>query len=604
MSLLARIERGRTPKPPRILVYGTEGIGKAQPVTAKVLTPTGFVEMGQLRVGDQVIGSDGRPYSILGVYPQGVKEVFRVTFRDGSTTECCDDHLWFTTTETERARGFGGAVRTLRDIRKSLRCGTRFNHAVPRVRPIAFEARSLPIDPWLLGVYLGDGHSGTSAVITNPEADIQDRVRATVAAQGDQVHLYDGMHMRLVSSDRTGTAFMAALAQLGLAEAVAENKFVPPAYLLSSVNQRLELLRGLIDSDGYVTNPGAVEYSTVSLQLAHDFCFLVRSLGGSARIVTKRGAYTKNGTRHDCQLVYRIFASFPPGITPVASAKHRAKWREATWRILHTIRNVESVGRKECQCIRVDAPDSLYVTDDFILTHNSTFASQAPRPIFVQTEDGLDEIPCDKFPLAVDYDDVVAALVELRTASHDYETIVIDSLDWLERLIWDKLCAQYGVNSIEKVDGGYARGYTHALAFWREVIEHLSELRLQRGMVVLLIAHSKVERFEDPESTAYDRYSPRLHKHAASLICEWCDAVLFATRRFRTQTEDAGFGRTRTVAQPIGRDGGERILRCVGGPACVAKNRYGIAEELPLSWNDFYQALVNAPQKQGANAYG
>ncbi|GIW56685.1 MAG: hypothetical protein KatS3mg082_3089 [Nitrospiraceae bacterium] len=108
MSLLARVQRGRTPKPPRILVYGTEGIGKAQPLTAKVLTPTGFVEMGQLRVGDQVIGSDGRPCLILGVYPQGVKEVFRVTFRDGSTTECCDDHLWFTTTESERARGFGG----------------------------------------------------------------------------------------------------------------------------------------------------------------------------------------------------------------------------------------------------------------------------------------------------------------------------------------------------------------------------------------------------------------------------------------------------------------------------------------------------------------
>jgi len=223
----------------------------------------------------------------------------------------------------------------------------------------------------------------------------------------------------------------------------------------------------------------------------------------------------------------------------------------------------------------------------------SSYASQAPKPIFIQTEDGLDEIHCDKFPLAATYDDVTAALLELRTQAHDYETVVIDSLDWLERLVWDKLCVQYGVNSIEKVDGGYARGYTHALTLWREIIDHLNVLRSARGMVVLLIAHSKVERFEDPESSPYDRYSPRLHKHAGALISEWCDAVLFATRKFRTQSEDAGFGRKRTTAQPIGKDGGERVLRAVGGPSCVAKNRYGITDDLPLSWPAFVQALSN-----------
>jgi hypothetical protein len=338
MSLLARVQRGRTPKPPRLLVYGTEGIGKAQPLTAKVLTPAGFVEMGQLRVGDQVIGSHSHPCTVLGVYPQGIKDVFRVTFRDGSATECCDDHLWFTTTENERARGLSGAVRTLRDIRHSLRCGTRFNHAVPRVRAVKFEAKSLPVDPWLLGMYLGDGHADTSPIITNPEADIQDRVRATAAAAGDQVRLYNRMHLRLVSPDDKGTHFKAALVELGLADSVAETKFVPAEYLLGSVEQRLELLRGLIDSDGYVTNPGSVEYCTVSPRLSQDFCFLVRSLGGSARVVTKRGAYTRNGARHEGQLVYRIFASFPPEVTPVSSMKHLAKWGRPQWRILHTIR--------------------------------------------------------------------------------------------------------------------------------------------------------------------------------------------------------------------------------------------------------------------------
>jgi hypothetical protein len=229
----------------------------------------------------------------------------------------------------------------------------------------------------------------------------------------------------------------------------------------------------------------------------------------------------------------------------------------------------------------------------------STFGSQAPKPIFIQTEDGLDEIDCARFPLARCYDDVVTALAELRTEAHDHESVVIDSLDWLERLVWDKLCAQHNVTSIEKVDGGYSKGYTHALSFWREVIDHLNALRNQRGMVVLLIAHSKVERFEDPESSPYDRYSPRLHKHAAALVSEWSDAVLFATRKMRTQSEDAGFNRKRTIAHAIGKDGGERVLRCVGGPSCVAKNRYGITDELPLSWAAFINALTNQPT-QGA----
>jgi len=233
----------------------------------------------------------------------------------------------------------------------------------------------------------------------------------------------------------------------------------------------------------------------------------------------------------------------------------------------------------------------------------STFGSQAPKPIFIQTEDGLDEIDCEKFPLATSYEDVAEALGTLRREEHGYETVVIDSLDWLERLAWDKLCLECGVNSIEKVDGGYAKGYTHALTYWREVIDHLGALRNQRGMVAVLIAHSKVERFEDPESSPYDRYSPRLHKHAAALVSEWCDAVLFATRKIRTQSEDAGFGRKRTLAHAIGTGGGERILRCVGGPSCVAKNRYGITEDLPLSWAAFMQALSNH-QPQGTQTDG
>lgn len=222
----------------------------------------------------------------------------------------------------------------------------------------------------------------------------------------------------------------------------------------------------------------------------------------------------------------------------------------------------------------------------------STWAAQAPVPIFVQTEDGIDELGVDRFPLARSFDEVANALDELAREQHDYQTVVVDSLDWLERLIWDHLCREAGAASIEKVDGGYGRGYIHALSLWRQVIDSLTALRDQRNMAVILTAHCKIEKFEDPESVSYDRYSPRLHKHASALLTEWADAVLFATRKIRTQTEDAGFNRKRSIAHALGRDGAERVLKCVGGPSCVAKNRYAIAEELPLSWESFVEAIT------------
>ena len=220
----------------------------------------------------------------------------------------------------------------------------------------------------------------------------------------------------------------------------------------------------------------------------------------------------------------------------------------------------------------------------------STFAASAPKPIFLQTEDGLGELDGSKFPLCQTYADVVEQLKAVRDGEHDFQTICIDSLDWLERLIWDRVCADYGVKSIEKADGGYGKGYTHALTYWREVVKLLGEIRAKRQMAIILVAHAKVERFEDPEFPAYDRYLPRLHKAACSLICEWVDAVLFATRRMRVDS-------TTGKAAPVGADGGERILRTNGSPACIAKNRYGLPGEMPLSWDAFMQGMKAGAKK-------
>lgn len=232
----------------------------------------------------------------------------------------------------------------------------------------------------------------------------------------------------------------------------------------------------------------------------------------------------------------------------------------------------------------------------------STFGSMAERPIFVQTEDGLGGIDCERLPLATRYGDVLNALCELYSEPHEYRTVVIDSLDWLERLIWAEVCARRGVESIEDI--GYAKGYTFALTQWREVLAGLEALRNDRGMMVILIAHAKIERFENPETEGYDRYSPRLHKLASAIIQEWCDEVLFATYRVHTRKVDEQFGR----AQHRGVGTGERIIRTTERPAHVAKNRLSLPDEIPLDYR-IYAAFVRGenplnvseqPAEQGA----
>jgi hypothetical protein len=222
----------------------------------------------------------------------------------------------------------------------------------------------------------------------------------------------------------------------------------------------------------------------------------------------------------------------------------------------------------------------------------STFASQAPKPVFIQTEDGLGEIDCAKFDLAMRIDAVTDALDGLLKEEHEFQTVVIDSLDWMERLIHDAVCKEENVTSIEKAGGGYAKGYTFALTPLRYILGQLNRLRDEKGMAVICIAHAKIEKVEDPEvASTYDRYTLRMHKSAIGVVCEWADAVLFAHRKKRIQTEDAGFGKKRATAIALGANGGERVMRTSEGPACVAKNRYGLPEELPLSWEKFVSSM-------------
>lgn len=218
----------------------------------------------------------------------------------------------------------------------------------------------------------------------------------------------------------------------------------------------------------------------------------------------------------------------------------------------------------------------------------STFAADFPSPIFLGSEDGTDHIDVARLPELRSFKDIMSALGELRTQPHDFRTLVIDSIDWLEPVIFSSVCEEAGVDSIEDAFKGYGRGYAAALEKWRELMAQLSALRSERKMNVVAIAHSTVKRLDDVATgKQYDRVTLKLQEKASALWQEFVDAVLFAT--FDVKTLEEG---SKTRAFNAG-----RIIISEFSPHVVAKNRFGIPSRLPLSAEAFFQAVeVGQPE--------
>jgi len=237
----------------------------------------------------------------------------------------------------------------------------------------------------------------------------------------------------------------------------------------------------------------------------------------------------------------------------------------------------------------------------------STFFSQAPGAIFVRTEDGLNGIDAAAFPVANTYLDVIEAFSALDSAEHNYKTLIVDSADWLEQLIWAQVCSDHNAKSIELAGGGYGKGYTFALDYWKQVISWLDYLNKNRNMAIGVICHSVVIPFNDPEHEPYDRYEMKLHstkkqRGARDMLLEWADIIGFARKPIIvTKKED--------TTQKPGKDGAPKVARAiatnqsnelclVGSPAYVAGNRYSLPEKIPLNWADFQAAYIAATTQE------
>jgi hypothetical protein len=360
------------------LIADPPGLGKESPVDTKVITPTGWRRMGDLVVGDFVIGSQGTPVKVTGVFPQGVKPSYRVTFRDGASVECGREHLWTVTSRLRTRFNKPPVTKTLAELDDAGLVGKdgKAKWRIPLVEPVRFTPKEYILSPYTMGVLLGDGSlHGSSPQLTvgHGEEEILDRIAPTLPAgytlngrpkpsAGCTQYLLARKGRRWGNSP---SIIKKELSRLNL-QVHGKYKHIPEEYLLGSAEQRLDLLRGLMDSDGSCRKNRST-FHNKTLRLVEDVQQLVWSLGGTAILRT----YDWGDKGVEYHLNVKMF------VCPFYLRRKAARWslpKSRAHRPSRYMRSAEYVGDKEQVCISVDAEDGLYVTEDYIVTHNTVQA--------------------------------------------------------------------------------------------------------------------------------------------------------------------------------------------------------------------------------------
>lgn len=357
---------------------------KAQPLDAPVLTPTGWRQMGDIQPGDKVTGPNGKPVLVTGVKYHGLRNVYKITFNDGSSTECDLEHLWQVQdkltrknlSRSKQIRGDEWQVITTEDLMPKLNYSNKeLNFTIPIVKPIKFKKRKIDLDPYVVGVLLGDGHvkqtEKRTPTFTSIDREIVEQVSKRLP-EGVILRSYkDGRTYGLIDERiRCGRGVKSPMKQLlykyNLANHGALDKFIPDIYKFNSIENRLLLLQGLMDTDGYVVkrkNAGKVCIALSSKKLSDDVQWLVQSLGGVARQTVKKTTHADSYV-----LTINLPHKFNPFLLP---RKATEVGKRSKYKISRAIEKIEFSRRTKVKCITVDG--GLYVTNHCIVTHNSRY---------------------------------------------------------------------------------------------------------------------------------------------------------------------------------------------------------------------------------------
>ena len=354
-----------------IYLNAIAGSGKAQPVSEPILTPYGWSTMGEIRIGDYIIGSNGTAIQVLGEFPQGERDIYKVEFIDGTYTYCDLEHLW--TVKSGKNWGTDGYnTLTTREMLNTWiskdnfdkRYNTyqkRYNYAIP-INKEGIEYISnvvLPIKPYSLGLLLGDGGFTTDTIsFTNKHKHIVDRLNIELNEIGYTFknRWENGAYRGNIIRTTAPVSFKTVLKDLGLLGKYSYEKSIPEIYMKTSIKDRKELYQGLIDTDGYVINGVLDEFCTTSEKLCDDFLELGRSLGYTLSYTTKNPKYLYKGDMLEGRFAYRV-------------RELRKEFKAIT--------NIEYSHKEEAKCILVDSEDHLYVTRGFNLTHNTLLSLSA-----------------------------------------------------------------------------------------------------------------------------------------------------------------------------------------------------------------------------------
>jgi replicative DNA helicase len=423
-----------------IVVAGRPSMGKAQPLDARVRTLAGWTPMGDLHVGDALASIDGAPSFVQGVFPQGERQVYRVTFSDGRAGECCAEHLW-----RVHYRGWP-APRVLRTDRiAEMLAGIRYRDRLSIDMPNGdFGAGELPVDPWVLGALLGDASPvGSTARISTIAGSMVERMCERADARLECVHA-GGADGRIVQGHRghvegvpgsAPNALTSALRDLGLWGLPSHEKFIPRAYLDAPRAQRLDLLRGLLDTDGRVERFGTIRFATSSPRLAADVVELARSLGAWCRSQPRTPRYSYRGERNDGRTAFTCTIRHPdPGSLLLLSDK-LASVRTPQRDKRPTFASIVPSRVTATQCIAVTHPSRLYITDDYIVTHNTAFALNVGEYVALNTG-----MPVAVFSMEMGATQLAMRLIGSvgKLDQHKLRTGRLASEDW------DKLSAALG----------------------------------------------------------------------------------------------------------------------------------------------------------------
>ena len=362
-----------------IILAGRPSMGKAQPLDAKILTKSGWKKMGDLKVGEKLVSIDGKPSQIKGIFPQGKKQIYQITFSDGRSTKCCDEHLW-----KIHSRHFEQPkVLSTAKISEMLTKKRYQNRLWIDVISGEFgdADKNLPINPWLLGALIGDGKlSGTSLIFSTASNQILDVIKKKIGKEFLLKHVCD-YDYRIIQSEKihkkgsnkvSPNKIVEELKKLRLWNVKSEKKFIPEVYFSASRKSRLELMQGLIDTDGWVEKFGALRFCSASKKLAQDVVNLARSLGAVATISAKKTSYTYKGEKKSGLEAFVVNISHldqKDFATVLDKKKSLDQGRKRQNRL--TIAKIEPLKKAEAQCISVSHKSSLYVTDDYIVTHNT-----------------------------------------------------------------------------------------------------------------------------------------------------------------------------------------------------------------------------------------